>query len=239
MNIEEAILTRRSVRRFLSKPVSETIVRQIIEVSARAPSGHNIQPWKVYAIAGEVKERLSADILKAAETEPETHQPEYEYYPTEWHEPYIGRRRELGYDLYAKLGISRDDVAARARQMNRNYVFFDAPVGLFVTMDRRLNTGSYIDMGMFLQNILLAARGHDLHTCGQAAFTWYHDIIRNHLSFNDTEILICGVALGYEDTAAPENQLVTKRVPADTYTKFLGFPVSSADPASARSAAGN
>lgn len=95
MNIEEAILTRRSVRRFLSKPVSETIVRQIIEVSARAPSGHNIQPWKVYAIAGEVKERLSADILKAAETEPETHQPEYEYYPTEWHEPYIGRRREL------------------------------------------------------------------------------------------------------------------------------------------------
>lgn len=223
MNVEEAILTRRSVRRFLPNPVAETTVRQIIEVSARAPSGHNIQPWKVYAIAGDVKNRLSADILKAAETEPEKHQPEYEYYPTEWHEPYIGRRRELGYDLYATLGISRDDTAGRTRQMNRNYLFFDAPVGLFVTMDRRLNTGSYIDMGMLLQNILLAARGHGLHTCGQAAFTWYHNIIRKHLSFDDNEILICGVALGYEDTAAPENKLVTRRVPVDTYATFLGF----------------
>ena len=110
MNVEEAILTRRSVRRFLPKPVPEPVVRKIIEVSARAPSGHNIQPWKVYAIAGEVKDRLCADILKAAETEPDKHRPEYEYYPTEWHEPYIGRRRELGYDLYAKLGIARDDV---------------------------------------------------------------------------------------------------------------------------------
>jgi nitroreductase len=232
MNVEEAILTRRSVRRFLPKPVPEPIVGKIIEVSARAPSGHNIQPWKVYAIAGEVEKRLSADILKAAETEPGKHQPEHEYYPTEWHEPYIGRRRELGYDLYAKLGIARDDVAARTSHMNRNYLFFDAPVGLFVTVDRRLNTGSYIDIGMFLQNILLAARGHGLHTCGQAAFTWYHDIIREHLSFDGTEILICGVALGYEDTAAPENKLVTKRVPVDTYARFLGFSGSSADAAS-------
>lgn len=126
MNVEEAILTRRSVRRFLPKPVPEPVVRKIIEVSARAPSGHNIQPWKVYAIAGEVKDRLCADILKAAETEPDKHRPEYEYYPTEWHEPYIGRRRELGYDLYAKLGIARDDVAARTSQMNRNYLFFAA-----------------------------------------------------------------------------------------------------------------
>ena len=193
----------------------------------------------VYAIAGEVKDRLCADILKAAETEPDKHRPEYEYYPTEWHEPYIGRRRELGYDLYAKLGIARDDVAARTSQMNRNYLFFDAPVGLFVTMDRRLNTGSYIDMGMFLQYILLAARGHGLHTCGQAAFTWYHDIIRKHLSFDDTEILICGVALGYEDTTAPENKLVTRRVPVDTYAKFLGFSGGSTGVASARTTAGN
>ena len=239
MNVEEAILTRRSVRRFLPKPVPEPVVRKIIEVSARAPSGHNIQPWKVYAIAGEVKDRFCADILKAAETEPDKHRPEYEYYPTEWHEPYIGRRRELGYDLYAKLGIARDDVAARTSQMNRNYLFFDAPAGLFVTMDRRLNTGSYIDMGMFLQNILLAARGHGLHTCGQAAFTWYHDIIRKHLSFDDTEILICGVALGYEDTTAPENKLVTRRVPVDTYAKFLGFSGGSTGVASARTTAGN
>ena len=227
LSVDEAIITRRSIRQFLPTPVTEATVRHLVEVAARAPSGHNIQPWKVYAVTGDVRERLCADILKAAETEPDKHLPEYEYYPTEWHEPYIGRRRELGYALYATLGIARDDAAARARQINRNYLFFDAPIGLFVTMDRRLNTGSYIDIGMFLQNILLAARGQGLHTCGQAAFTWYHDIIRRHLPFADNEILICGVALGYEDTNAPENKLVTKRVPVDAYTSFHGFDAES------------
>ncbi len=224
MNVDDAILTRKSVRRFLPKPVPEEMLRHIMAVSARAPSGHNIQPWKVYVVAGAARDRLAADILKAAETEPDKHQPEYEYYPTEWHEPYIGRRRKLGFELYSLLGIQRDDKVGRERQMNRNYLFFDAPVGIFVTMDRRLNTGSFIDMGMFLQNILLAARGQGLHTCGQAAFTWYHDIIRKHLPLADTEMLICGVALGYEDTSAPENGLVTERIPVDEFVRFFGFP---------------
>lgn len=223
VTVDEAILTRKSVRRFLPAPVPQSTVREIIELSARAPSGHNIQPWRVYALAGEPRARLCADILKSAETEPEKHRPEYEYYPTEWHEPYIGRRRELGHALYATLGIAREDKAARERQMNRNYLFFDAPVGIFVTMDRRLNTGSYIDMGMFLQNILLAARGRGLHTCGQAAFCWYHDIVRRHLPLSPEEILICGIALGYEDEAAPDNRLVTRRVPVEEYTRFAGF----------------
>lgn len=223
VTVDEAILTRKSVRRFLPIPVPRSVVREIIKLSARAPSGHNIQPWRVYALAGEPRARLCADILKAAETEPEKHRPEYEYYPTEWHEPYIGRRRELGHALYATLGIAREDKAARERQMNRNYLFFDAPVGIFVTMDRRLNTGSYIDMGMFLQNILLAARGRGLHTCGQAAFCWYHDIVRGHLPLSPEEILICGIALGYEDEGAPDNRLVTHRVPVEEYTRFAGF----------------
>lgn len=223
VTVDEAILTRKSVRRFLPIPVPRSVVREIIELSARAPSGHNIQPWRVYALAGEPRARLCADILKAAETEPEKHRPEYEYYPTEWHEPYIGRRRELGHALYAALGIAREDKTARERQMNRNYLFFGAPVGIFVTMDRRLNTGSYIDMGMFLQNILLAARGRGLHTCGQAAFCWYHDIVRKHLPLSPEEILICGIALGYEDEAAPDNRLVTRRVPVEEYTHFAGF----------------
>jgi nitroreductase len=223
ITVDEAILTRKSVRRFLPTPVPQAAVREIIELAARAPSGHNIQPWRVCALAGKPRARLCADIVKAAETQPGKHLPEYEYYPTEWHEPYLGRRRELGYALYATLGIGREDKAARARQMNRNYVFFDAPVGLFVTMDRRLNTGSYLDMGMFLENLMLAACGRGLHTCGQAAFCWYHDIVRKHLPLSPNEILICGVALGYEDTAAPENRLVARRVPVKEYTRFYGF----------------
>jgi len=223
VTVDEAILTRKSVRRFLPAPVPQATVREIIELAARAPSGNNIQPWRVYALAGEPRARLCADIVKAAEAQPGKHLPEYEYYPTEWHEPYLGRRRETGFALYATLGIAREDKAARERQMNRNYLFFDAPVGLFATMDRRLNTGSYIDMGMFLENLLLAARGRGLHTCGQAAFCWYHDIVRKHLPLSPDEILICGVALGYEDTAAPENRLVTRRVPVEEYTRFHCF----------------
>ncbi len=223
ISVEEAMRSRKSVRRFLPTPVPAAVVRQIIEVSARAPSAHNIQPWKVYAIAGEARDKLCAEILHAAETEPDKHKPEYEYYPTQWHEPYISRRRKTGFGLYGALGIARDDMKARERQMNRNYVFFDAPVGIFVTMDRRLETGSFIDMGMLLQNILLAARAHGLHTCGQAAFTWFHDIIRRHLPLADTEMLICGVALGYEDTAAPENHFITDRLPLDDYATLVGF----------------
>jgi nitroreductase len=149
-------------------------VRHILDVSARAPSGHNVQPWRVYALAGSARDRLCEDILQAARTDAQAHQPEYEYYPTEWHEPYIGRRRKIGFDLYASLGIAREDTASREAQMLRNYSFFDAPVGLLVTLDRRLETGSYMDLGMFIQNILIAARGQGLHTCAQAAFAWYH-----------------------------------------------------------------
>lgn len=223
MNIDEAIVSRKSVRRFLTTPVPEETVRHILEVSARAPSGNNIQPWRAYAVAGEARSRLCAEILRAAETEPEQHVPEFGYYPTEWPEPYQSRRRKLGFELYSLLGIARDDQAARQRQMNRNYVFFDAPVGLFVTMDRRLNTGSFIDMGMFVQNILLAARGQGLHTCAHAAFTPYHDIIRKHLPLTENEMLICGISLGYEDTSAPENSLASARIPVDEFARFFGF----------------
>lgn len=227
MNIDEAILSRKSVRRFLSTPVPEETVRHILEVSARAPSGSNIQPWKVYAVAGEARARLCAEILRAAETEPDQHVPEFGYNPTEWPEPYLSRRRKLGLELYSLLGIARGDREARQRQMNRNYVFFDAPVGLLVTMDRRLNTGSVVDMGMFVQNILLAARGQGLHTCAHAAFTPYHDIIRKHLPLTGNEMLICGISLGHEDTSAPENRLASERIPVDEFAHFFGFQEKS------------
>ncbi len=223
MNIDEAITSRKSVRRFLNKAVPKETIEHILEVSARAPSGHNIQPWKVYVVAGEARNALCADIMKAAETEPEKHQPEYDYYPTEWHEPFLGRRRKLGFELYESMGIKRDDKAARENQMLRNYLFFDAPVGIFVTSDRRLATGTWLDMGMFIENILIAARGQNLHTCGQAAFTWYHELIKKHVGYADNEILLCGIALGYEDTDAPENKLITEREPVENFTKFIGF----------------
>ena len=223
MNVDDAITSRRSVRRFLPTPVPRETVRHILDVSSRAPSGNNVQPWRVYALASQPLQHLCDDILQAARDDPQAHRPEYEYYPTEWHEPYIGRRRKIGFDLYASLGIAREDTASREAQMLRNYSFFDAPVGLLVTLDRRLETGSYMDLGMFIQNIMIAARGQGLHTCAQAAFAWYHCIVRQHLPLSEHEVLACGIALGVEDPAAPENRLVTAREPAEAFTTFVGF----------------
>lgn len=223
MHVDDAIRSRKSVRRFLPAPVPASTVRHILEVAARAPSGNNVQPWRVYAVAGEARERLCADILEAATTDPDRHQPEYAYYPTSWHEPYLERRRRCGFGLYATLGIARDDKVARERQMLRNYTFFDAPVGLLVTLDRRLNTGSFMDVGMFLQNIMVAARAQGLHTCAQAAFAWFHGVVRRHLPLDDSEILLCGVALGHEDTAAPENAFITERAAPEEFSSFHGF----------------
>jgi len=224
MEVHDAIMSRRSVRKFLPDPVPMASLRRILEGAGMAPSGHNIQPWQVWVVAGAVKQALSADILKAiADDPPERHQPEFDYYPTEWFEPYIGRRRATGFGLYGVLGIAREDKAARLEQMNRNYIFFDAPVGLFVSFDRRLATGTYMDIGMFIENILIGARGEGLHTCGQAAFTWFHDVIRRHVPIPEEQLLACGIALGYEDTAAAENSLRVDKLPVDDFTTFLGF----------------
>ncbi len=224
MDAIEAIMSRRSVRKFLPTPVPMDSLRRILEAAGRAPSGHNIQPWHVYAVTGAVKDDITADILTAIAEEPaEAHQPEFDYYPIEWHEPYDSRRKTLGFALYSTLGIERGDKAARAAQMNRNFMFFDAPVGLFVTLDRRLATGSYMDIGMFIENILIAARGEGLHSCGQAAFNWYHKVIGQHLPMRPEEQIACGISLGYEDPEAPENKLRADKLPLDDYATFLGF----------------
>ena len=223
MHVDDAIRSRKSVRRFLPTPVPFEVVRHILDVSARAPSGNNVQPWRVYAVAGEPRARLCDAIVEAAVGDPDRHQPEYAYYPTQWVEPYLERRRRCGFGLYATLGIARDDKVARERQMLRNYTFFDAPVGLFVTLDRRLNTGSFMDLGMFIQNIMVAARAQGLHTCAQAAFAWFHLVVRQHLPLRDEEILACGIAIGHEDTSAPENAFITERAPVEEFAHFAGF----------------
>ncbi len=227
MHVDEAIRSRKSVRRFLPTAVPRSVVSHLLEVAARAPSGNNVQPWKVYALAGEQRTRLCEEIVAAATDDPDRHQPEYAYYPSNWFEPFLERRRRCGFGLYATLGIAREDLAARQLQMLRNYTFFDAPVGLLVTLDRRMNTGSFMDAGMFIQNILVAARAQGLHTCAQAAFAWFHKIARGHLPMADNEILLCGIALGYEDTNAPENAFITERAELQEFSSFHGFDTAA------------
>ncbi len=217
--ILDAILTRKSVRGFLPDSVSEHDIRRILHAAARAPSGSNIQPWKVHVVSGASRNALSEALCTAHDNgEPETR--EYQYYPLKWREPYLARRRETGWGLYHMLGITREDKAGMKRQHGRNYAFFDAPVVLFITLENDLETGSWMDLGMFIQSIMIAARGLGLHTCPQAALSNYPAIVRSHLSIPDNEIIACGISLGYEDTAHPANQLHTTRMPIEEFTVF-------------------
>lgn len=230
MHVDAAIRSRKSVRRFQPLSIPRHIVEHILQLAACAPSGNNVQPWHVHVLAGEAKQALCTDILSAATTQPERHAAEYRYYPDNWFEPYLGRRRATGFGLYETLGIARDDLQAREQQNLRNFQFFDAPVGLLISLDRRLNTGSYMDLGMFIQNILLAARGQGLHTCAQAAFAWYHQIVRRHVPLADHDILVCGIALGHADRDAPENSMATPREPVAAFASFSGFHEREATP---------
>jgi nitroreductase len=221
--VDAAIGSRRSVRAFLPTPVSRETVEDILRVSARAPSGTNIQPWKVTVLTGASLERLSAAILEV-HNDPEQmarHTEEYAYYPRQWVSPYIERRRKIGWDLYSLLGIAKTDKARMHAQFGRNYVFFDAPVGLIFTIDRILEQGSWLDFGMFLQNIMVAARGRGLDTCPQAAFTPFHEVIERELQLPETQMLVCGMALGHADPSAVENRLVTEREPVSGFARFL------------------
>ena len=220
--VDKVIRGRRSVRAFLSTPVPRETLLEILDVAARAPSGTNTQPWKVTVITGSKKEDLSRDLIETAlnpARDAEQAQ-EYSYYPEKWVHPYIDRRRKVGYDLYSLLEIPKGDKEGMNRQFARNYAFFDAPVGLFFTIDRILGQGSWLDYGMFLQNVMIAARARGLDTCPQAAFAKYHRIVARHLEIPDTEMLLCGMALGYEDTTRVENTLRTEREPASEFTRF-------------------
>lgn len=223
MHIDNAIRSRKSVRRFLPMSIPRPVIEHILQVASRAPSGNNLQPWHVHVVAGDAKQALCADILEATAAQAGQYDPEYQYYPDNWFEPYQSRRRVSGFGLYEALGIARDDLQAREHQTLRNFHFFDAPVGLLISLDRRLSTGSYIDLGMFIQNIMLAARGQGLHTCPQAAFAWYHQVVRRHVPLADEDILVCGIALGHEDRNAPENELETQREPVAGFASFHGF----------------
>jgi nitroreductase len=223
--VDAAITTRRSVRAFLPTPVPRQTIEDILAVATRAPSGVNTQPWKVTVLTGHAKEGLSRKILAAHDANAAAGSTgadvgEYDYYPTEWAPPYIDRRRKIGWDLYSLLGIAKGDKPRMHAQHGRNYRFFDAPVGLIFTIDRVLRQGSWLDYGMFLQNVMTAARGRGLDTCPQAAFIGFHKIIKEHLSLPDSEMVVCGMSLGHADESAVENTLVTEREPVSGFTRF-------------------
>lgn len=218
--VEEAILSRRAVRAFLPRAVPRELLMRLLDVAARAPSGSNIQPWQVLVLTGAPLKALGEE-LRALSLAGDPGGEEYAYYPRHWREPYLARRRKVGWDLYGALGIGRAEKERLAAQLARNFVFFDAPVGLFFTIDRDMEKGSWLDYGMFLENIMLAARGFGLDTCPQAAFNHYGRVISQRLAIAEDRTLVCGMALGYGDARAPENVFPTEREPAESFTRFI------------------
>jgi LAO/AO transport system ATPase len=219
--VDRAIVSRRSVRRFLPRPVARSTVEQILDVARHAPSGTNTQPWRVHVLAGAAKDRLCAAAAAAYDRGEQA--PAYRYYPASWFEPYLARRRRLGWDLYGLLGIGRGDKAAMHAQHRRNYLFFDAPVGLIFSIDRRLERGSLLDYGMFLQNVMIAARARGLDTCPQASWMELPLVVAHELALPENETVVCGMALGYADPDAPEARLEPGREPVQAFATWAGF----------------
>ena len=226
-SVDDAITSRKSVRAFTAQPVPRDTLTALLEVASRAPSGTNTQPWKVYVLQGQSRNSLVArvceahDGIRANPALAQEYREEYDYYPEKWVSPYIDRRRENGWSLYGLLGIGKGDKDQMHRQQQRNFEFFDAPVGLMFTIDRIMGRGSLLDYGMFMENIMVSARGHGLHTCPQAAWNGFAKIILPHIGAGPDEMLVCGMALGYADESAVVNRLHTPRVPVQEFTRWL------------------
>lgn len=220
--MDAAITSRRSIRAFLPEPVPRATIEDILRVASRAPSGTNAQPWNVHVLTGAALRRLS-DAILAVYRDPAqlaNQKEEYSYYPEKWVEPYLGRRRKVGWDLYGLLGIGRADKDRIRAQHGRNYRFFDAPVGLIFSIERVMAKGSWLDFGMFLENIMVAARARGLDTCPQAAFNQFHAVIRTQLGIGADRAIVCGMSLGKADMSRIENTLVTEREPIEHFVHF-------------------
>jgi nitroreductase len=226
-SVDAAIESRFSARAFLPKPVPRELLQDILRVASRAPSGTNTQPWKVYVLTGASRDALVAkvctahDALAADPSLAEQYREEYDYYPSKWVSPYIDRRRENGWSLYGLLGIGKGDKEKMHAQHQRNFRFFDAPVGLMFTIDRVMGRGSLMDYGMFLQNIMLSARARGLHTCPQAAWNGFAKIILPHIGAGPDEMMVCGMSLGYADESDKVNTFHTPRVATEDFTHWL------------------
>lgn len=219
MNVIDAITQRHSVRAYLDRPVPAERIRAILDAARHAPSGVNTQPWNVAVVTGETKRRLGEALIAAREAG-QAENPDYPYYPDAWRDPWAARRKACGLALYRALGIGRGDAEGRKAAWYRNYRFFDAPVGLIFHMDRGFRTGSFLDMGMFMENVMLAALEHDLGTCPQASLAEYPDIVRDVLGLPAEQMIVCGMALGHPDPDAPVNRYRLEREPVDAFTTW-------------------
>jgi nitroreductase len=225
--VEQAINTRMSARAFTTQPVPRELITQLLAQASRAPSGTNTQPWKVYVLQGKSRDTLvekvcaAHDEVRAHPEKAADYREPYDYYPEKWVSPFIDRRRENGWSLYGLLGITKADKDKMHAQHQRNYLFFDAPVGLMFTLDKVMGRGSLVDYGMFLQTLMLSARGMGLHTCPQAAWNGFGSIILPYIGAGDNEMLVCGMALGYADTSEIVNTFRTPREPVESFTQWL------------------
>jgi nitroreductase len=217
MKVSDAIATRKTMRAFKPDPVSRETIEKIISLAARAPSGGNVQPWKVHALIGAARDELVRRVAEFRKQHPMGTPPEYHIYPPALTEPYKTRRFRVGEMMYATMNIPREDKAARIAFFSRNWEFFGAPVGLIFTIDRQMQQGQWADLGMFLQNIMLLAREHGLHTCPQEAWAMFHPQIREYLNVPENEMIFCGMAVGYADETAPVNTLESERAPLAEY----------------------
>ena len=226
-SVDAAIENRFCVRAFSPAPVPRQSIEDILRVASRSPSGTNAQPWQVYVLQGASRDALVEKVCAAYDegrhnpTAAASFQEEYDYYPRQWIDPYLARRRQNGWSLYGLLGITRDDKEKMHAQHRRNFCFFDAPVGLMFTIDRVMGAGSLLDYGMFLQNIMVAARARGLHTCPQAAWNHYGAIILPHIGAGAEEKIGCGMALGWADETALVNTYKTPREPVGGFTRWL------------------
>ena len=227
VTVADAIASRMSVRAFTPEPVAREVIANLLQTASRAPSGTNTQPWKVYVLQGESQASLvnkvcvAHDAIRAQPELAADYREAYDYYPEKWVSPYIDRRRENGWGLYGLLGIGKGDKDKMHAQHQRNFRFFDAPVGLMFTIDTVMGRGSLVDYGMFMQNIMVGARGHGLHTCPQAAWNGFAKIILPHIGAGSGEMLVCGMALGYADERELVNTFHTPRVPVEEFTHWL------------------
>ena len=227
ISVDEAITSRMAVRAFTQQAVPRQTLEELLQLASRAPSGTNTQPWKVYVVQGASRDALVDkvcavhDAIRDNPALAAEYQEQYDYYPAQWFSPYIDRRRENGWGLYGLLGIGKADRDKMHLQMQRNFRFFDAPVGLFFTVHRNMGRGALLDYGTFLQNIMLAARGRGLHTCPQQAWNLFNKISLAHLGAGADEMQVCGMALGYADASAIVNTFHTPRVPVAEFTHWL------------------
>jgi nitroreductase len=217
MKVSDAIATRKTIRAFKSDPVSRETIEKIISLAARAPSGGNVQPWKVYALIGPARDELVRRVAETRKQHPMGTPPEYHIYPPTLTEPYKTRRFRVGEMMYATMNIPREDKAARIAFFSGNWEFFGASAGPIFTIDRQMQQGQWADLGMFMQNIMLLAREHGLHTCPQEAWAMFHPQIREYLNVPENEMIFCGMAVGFADEAAPVNTLESERAPLAEY----------------------